>query len=354
MDRYYSGGLEPDNNESLININGTDFLITNKFKTMLRDSYIDWGTFLEIYHDNIQLRDMFDQVSKLLNVKDNENLHSAMIPIVEKIYDLPLEAHMTVLLKQFMLYEPVSLAIHGLFTTFKHHFEYLVELFSNLRNDYITENKLKVKLNDWSELTRYWEEKNLEYELESSSVILLFLNPPKKIKSKMHYKIPGKEELISCLRDAIKKFTYLGWCPKVPHKRLQALLKFPINEFVSIIRSINPNVDLPDYKKIEQLISDVLSTKPIKPEIKDNYSREKPPKELEQLVKKKSSKTTNSDEYNQAQIKLVKWYVNKILDLRKQLLPYGKQLEMYYVDSAKKISEINTIIKQHLKFENTL
>ncbi len=328
MSKYFTGGLEPlEDDIKILPIDDTDYLITDKFKTMLRDSFIDWGTFLEVYHGNLNASIMFEQILKLLNIKENENLRDIMVPLVKKIYHLPLSSHMACMLKQFVVYEPVSLAVHSLFTTIKHHYEHIVKRFVFLRNRYIEEHDLKAKLNNWDKLYREWEEANLEYGLETSSIILLFLNPPHSLKSGLHYKIPGKD--MSALKSAVKSFHYKGFCPKIPHERLTALLAFPINAFVSAIKSIAPDEPLPNYRSIEQMVANTLRNKPVAPEIKDEVKRETPPKGMDKL-------------------RLIQWYVDHILELRKNLLPYGKQYEEYYISMAKTITEITEKIKNEL------
>lgn len=326
---YRIGGLEPNqDNSKTLDVDGITYVVSDKFRTMLRDSFIDWGTFLEIYHNNLNYALMFDQMVKLLNIKENENLREFMIPLVKKIYHLPAQAHMACMLKQFMIYEPVSVAIHSLFTTIKLHYEYIIELCISARNKYILENDINDKTNDILELKKYWEDMNQQYSLESSSTMLLFLNPPKGMKSKLNFNITGHEIEIAKLKDSIKKFNYLGFCPKVPQVRLKALLDFPINEFVAVIKKIDPTAKFPNYANLEKEITAGLSKMPTAPIIEDNIKRIDPPKEL----------TDN--------IELAKWYIDAILDLRKELLKYGAMYEEYYVDQAKIFVELNDKIKQ--------
>ena len=326
---YKIGGLEPSTDESkTLDVDGIKYVVSDKFKSMLRDSFIDWGTFLEIYHDNLNYTLLFDQMVKLLNIKENENLREFMIPLVKKIYHLPADAHLSCMLKQFMVYEPVSVAIHSLFTTIKLHYEYILEMFLNARNKHILENNLKDKTNDIPALKKYWEEMNQQYELESSSTTLLFLNPPKGMKSKLNFNIAGKEDIISPLRDAAKKFHYLGFCPKVPQVRLKALLGFPVNEFVLVIKALDSDAKFPDYPAIEKMMMKELSDMPEKPKIIDDIPREEIPKEI----------VDNLD--------IAKWYIDVILDLRKKLLKYGNLYEDYYTEQAKIFLRINDQIKK--------
>ena len=314
---------------------------------MLRDSFIDWGTFLEIYHDNLDYSIMFDQVMKLLNVKENENLRDVMIPIVKKIYHLPADAHLSCMMKQFMIFEPVAIAIHSLFTLLKQHFEHIVEKFVVARNAYLINNELdkKVKLNDWEKLLKEWSDINTQYNIDTSSLVLYFLNPPKHIKSGLHYKIPGKEDLIDRLKMSTQKYHYDGFCPKAAHDRLISLLKFPINEFVDTIKNLDKNAIFPDYRKIEKEASVILSNKMAKPKIEDHLPREKPPIELTKAIK--DNEKINKDSTRE-KLHLVQWYVTKILELRKQLINAGKEYEEYYIDSAKTINEVKDMISREL------
>lgn len=328
---YKIGGLEPSlDDPKTLDIDGVTYIVSDKFKSMLRDSFIDWGSFLEIYQDNLNYTLLFDQMVKILNIKENENLKEFMIPLVKKIYELPAEAHLACMLKQFMIYEPISVAIHSLFTTIKLHFEFIVEMFLNTRNKYILEHTTKDKPNDILTLKKYWEDMNQQYDLESSSIILLFLNPPDGLKSKMNFNIIGKESVIAPLRDAVKKFHYLGFCPKVPQMRLKALLTFPINDFIMAIKSLDSTAKFPKYNLIENMMTKEISTMPDKPKIIDDIPRDTVPKEL----------TNNID--------LAKWYIEAILSLRKKLLKYGYLYEDYYTKQAKIFVQINDSIKKEL------
>jgi hypothetical protein len=347
---YCTGGLEPDDkNSRILKVGGVEYVVGNKFRTMLRDSFINWGTFLEIYNKNINYINTFDQVVKLLNIKENENLRDSLIPIVKTIYNLPADAHIACLMKQFMLYEPVSIAVHTLFMTFKSHFERIVELFVKKRNEYIAKNKIKAKQNNWKELVDEWNDLNLENELDTSSVILLFLNPPKNLNSHLHYKATPESE---ALKAAVKNFKYPGFCPKIPHRRLLQLLCFPIKEFVEAIHSFDSSIVFPDYAHIQSKMQEIIQSQPKKPEIKDEIEREEPPEGLvaaaEELSSPRESQKETHKETQAAKIKLVQWYVDKILDLRKKLFDYGKAYEDYYINSAEVINNITDMVKEEI------
>lgn len=352
MDKYAIGGLEPnekDRNE-VMKINNVNYLLTDKFKSKLLANIVDWGTFLEIYHDKIDNETMFNQIIKLLDIKENDNIREMMLPLLKKIYKLPVSAHISCMMKQFMVYEPLSIAIHELFTAIKSHYEELIKAFVKLRNLYIETKHGDGKLNNFNKQYDHWMEINEQDNLQSSSVILLLYNQ----KHGIHFTITcGKyvknsnckkiSEACNKVKTASKSFHYAGFCPKVPYKRLSILLSFPVNAFTAAIELLNKELSnepdyepivLPDYKQIESELGTLLGErKP--PKIEDTYGRETPPKELSDLP-------------------LIQWYVSKILELRKSLLNEGKKYEDYFVESAKKINEANEIVKKYFKTLNVL
>ena len=332
---YRIGGLEPDDtNVKIMEIDGLKYVVSDKFKSMLRDSFINWGTFLEVYNNNLDYVTMFDQVVRLLNLKQNENLQDSMLPMLKNIYNLPANIHMLSMLKQFMIYEPVSLSIHALFIAIKNHYEEIFETFISSRNKYINVNNLPDRTNDLSKLAKIWSRLNDENNFDSSSIMLLFMNPPKGVKSYLNFNITGKEKVIIPLRKAVKKFHYPGFCPKMPYERLKSLLEFPINEFIIAIKEIDQNVLFPDYKNIEFMLEKKMEFMPELPEVIDDLKREDPP---DNLVNK---------------IDICKWYVNAILDLRKSLLKYGKEYEEYYIKQAEVIKEITILLNEELKHKH--
>jgi hypothetical protein len=329
---YKTGGLEPVDDATTMNVDGINYVVSDKFRMMLRDSFIDWGTFLDIYNDNLDYATLFDQMVKLLNIKENENLREFMIPLVIKIYELPVQAHITCMLKQFIIYEPVSIAIHSLFTTFKLFYEHIVELFITTRNRYIELNNTKDTLNDLQALKKYWSDMNEQYNLDSSSIVLLFINPPTGLKSGINFNVKNLSNIINTLKIAVKKFHYPGFCPKVPNERLTGLLNFPISEFINAIKELDNSVEFPDFDVIERIIKEHLDKMPEAPTIPDVPAlkdRETPPDGLDQ-------------------ISLAKWYIEAILELRKKLLPYGNKYEEYYVQKARIFTDLTNAIKAEL------
>ena len=364
---YAIGGLEinTESDKGKIKIDNVTYQFADKFKFMLRDSIINWETFLEIYGNSIEYEDLFQQVVKLLNIQYSDDgttssdkpsqstLKDILLPVVKRIYELPMESHIACLMKQFVIYEPVSVAVSELFSIFKRHYEMLVERFIKSRNSYLMKHNLdkKVKLNDWDNLVETWYLSNSDNNLESSSIALLFLNPPKKLKSGIHYNVPGHESVMNALKTAIGKFHYPGFCPKVPIERLMKLLEFPVKEFVTAIHVLDPDMEFPNYDEIDRITEECFKNTPKKPQITDGIEREQPPKHLIEAIKdaKKAMRIEyheDSKQYTAAKIELIKWYVSQILEIRRRLADQGIKLEEYYIEMAERIAELNKKMKE--------
>jgi hypothetical protein len=231
---------------------------------------------------------------------------------------------MVAMIKQYLIYEPVSIAVHELFTTIKMHFEKIVILYINTRNEYIFKNHTSDKHNNYEKLYEYWNDLNNRHNFDTSSIILFFLNPPtREIDSGMRFNIEGKMDKILLLKKAVRKFHYAGYCPKVPYSRLKKLLLFPIDKFIEVISDLDPKTVFPNYSELENVISEELKKVSPKPNIPDDYARKEIPISL----------TTD--------IQKARWYVDEILDLRKSLIGYGKSYEDHYNDQAKAFININ-------------
>lgn len=345
----YIGGLENQSSDQTEVVIDDDTYITGKFRYLLREMFIDWEMFLQIYEKNISEDNLYNQVVRMLNIKDNENLRPNMLNVVERVYKMKPENHISCMLRQFMLYEPVSLVIHSTFMLIKNHYEDIIKCFVETRNFYISEKKLSNQKMDWHELVKQWNTMNNHYKFDSSSPILLFINPPNKIKKMLDLSINDKKTEIEDLKKDLSNFHYAGFCPKVPHKRLIELLKFPVEKFKKIILSMNPNLVFPDYILIEKKIKTIISEEKNKPTINITLEYKTPPKELTEKIHKHHKFNTEHKECNDARIELIKWYVNEILATRKQLIPIVQEFEKYYTELSKIINNVLDILKKEFK-----
>jgi hypothetical protein len=286
----------------------------------------------------------------MVNIKYTDAVKEVFIEVLTKVYEQSDEAHLACMMKQFMIYEPVSLVLFNIFTEIRLHYEKIVKTFIEERNNYIEKNKTSDRLNDWAKLIDKWENTDTNNDLDSSSVILLFLNPPKKYKSGIRYEVKAVPNTLK-LKAAVKKFHFKGFCPKVPHERVAALLEFPLNEFIVAICELNPEYKPLDYKKIEEELRNILKEKPTKPTDKITpVERKKIPEDLLKRANIQNKKNPNEEE-TKARFALVKWYTIEILELRRALLPSGRILEDYYVELAKFLNVVHQRLKSMLLVE---
>ena len=346
--QYKLGGLESSGKERKLTIDDTNYILNDKFVTAMRDTILDWETFLEIYEDNVDICTLFNQAAKLLDLKDNEHLRRDIILTLKSVYELPLQAHLTCMLKQYVLHEPISIVIYNIFIVIKIHYEKMVLKFLELRNEYIGNkkdaikkdiNKKDAKLNDIDKLFKVWADIDQQYDLQTSSIVLFFMNPSLRdqtstIKidhSKIHWKVPNMKN--EPLINAVKKYKYKGFCKRVPRERLMALLEFPAKEFITAIRWLEERLNkkktvFPQYSSLNTQMKNMLHIIP-KPDLPTDL--EKPKESPEGTALEKG-----------------KFYVKEILELRKKLLPYGLKYEEYYNSLAEQLVPVYELLKAEL------
>jgi hypothetical protein len=344
MEGYCVGGLESKNSDfdQSMDIGGVKYIVSGKFKSRLRDTIIDWHAFLNTYEDDMTKELLITNAIRLLNIHDTPDVRVRFIDVLDVIYNLPASRHMNSMIQQYIIHEPVSVVVEHIFHLLKKHYEQIVRLFVEIRNKYIDKHEAGDgtagdgtagdgtagdgtvdKKNNWDKLITKWNHANSKHKLESSSVILLFLNPPVPLKSHIHYKIAGKDNLMRDIKQSIDNFHYPGFCPRVPVERLIKLLTFPISKFVDTINDLNNSIDgteqikFPDYNKIEEKMKQILNEIPKRPDIKDEYGREPTPGDKKD-------------------IDLMKWYICAIFDLRKKIIEHSKQYESFYQKFAEK------------------
>jgi len=308
---YKTGGLESKKNMLIAKLGGVDFIYGEKFKMMMRDSLVDWGTFLEVYDSIVDYRMLFEQSVKLLNIQNSENLHAHLIPLLEKIYSLDEKSHLVCMMKQFMIYESLSIAIHSLHMVCRVHYESQLKRYLTLRNEHI-KNKPAFKTNDIDYLEKYLIELNEQNNLSSSSVWLLFVNPPEELDVVIHLEtdLPAGKKFA----DSIGKWHYKGFCPKVPSARLQSLMQFPIIALSDAIKELNPSENIVDYEALEEYTVKTLKEMPSPPPAPPVYKRVTPPK---------------TDKITKA-----KFLIEEILAIRRSLVNSGVAWEQYYAEQA--------------------
>lgn len=340
-----TGGLKKYKKSEFIKIGSLEFAVNDRFRNAIKDALINWGTFLEVYGKSITQENLYLAAEKLLGLKSIEKIGDLTMPVIEKEYNLPDEEVITKIMKHDLIYEPLSMSIHNIFMLFKRHFESIVCLYAESYNLFARDQKI-----NWAAYQERWDLLNSEHHLESSSVILLFLNPttPELVQPEnmLPFTIESDnaelQESMERLRNAIKQFQYKGFCPKVPYERFAALMEFPIKQFTDTISILNPknNIVNVKYELMERKMQKILSRMPKMPDIKDpiflkrikyvKYKQRNPPKDFDN-------------------IELMKWYVSQILERRKSLVPIGHAMEKYYTQLAQVINEAYLLAKKYLE-----
>ena len=392
-----------DSEVNTIELGGINFAVGNRFNYRLYDSIADWSAFLEVYNKNIDNNMLFDEAVRVLGVRDvNESMREALLPLVETVYYLPDHAHVSGVMKQYMLYEPISIAVYNLFMILKAHFEDVVAWYAAARNEFIEVNHIPAATMNWPILVEYWENLNVQNNHSSSSPILFYLNPPKDeviahtdmvqygfgapsnrmeqnadpraeeqssdssvtdsstTKSKISGGTdaprrtaakPNRDKRVDlALRElykAVKQFHYAGFCPKVPYQRLAALLIFPLDKFIAAIKLLKPDRTLPNYNEMEKKVAEILAM----------HKEENPIKMLEKRMHTNSERAKlpkaqieeNAINPGDAELEKIKWYVNRIMDLRKELSPYCNKIEQYYIRQAGVIKEVYEYLQKELQ-----
>jgi len=293
-------------------VGGKDFNL-GKPHNSIRQKIIYWKTYQEYHKANISTGQIdeklfYEEVKKLLNLVPDDDIPS----LLEKIYTLPDREHVLQINRECLAYEPVSSAIRKLFMLLKQHYETTITYFIQTQNE-----KTRV-INVLDDLYEEWKTIDKEKALESSSLLLLFMNPPFRTDSVVVLDLDNPK--INDFNDKLFDFHYLGFCPKVPLIRLEALLKFPIFELVDAIQSMDATYEPVDYDKLYDAVKDIPAIEP--PSKAESSKRSDVPEDLIGI-----NKTI--------------WLVGAILDTRFALLPECEKFIQYYIDTSTKISEIS-------------
>lgn len=333
--------------------------------------------------------------------KEKES-RSILVGVLKKIYELPSKIMILKLISEYNLKEPISEASRVLFWTIKEQYEDLVKVFIKKRNNYIntvlkkTPMSIKPAKNNIQDMIRFWARLDRQLDLWMSSHILFNVSDPyssehMKHKIKMSSKDPTarkdviqkvgeenriqwtlvsgkqkKEEInklkqfdkniikknhqLKKLEKDMEKFNYKGFCPRVPLYRLQLLLEFPVSQLLKGIEVFDKDYKPKyNYKKMyEKIMKNIIKLEEIKKyskpkitNIRNSFKRENPPN-LKSCLDLKSSFVKIQQWQIDAE-ELI-WYMNRILEKQKKLIPELEKWEKYYAKIAKNLTELNNSI----------
>lgn len=226
----------------------------------------------------------------------------------------------------------------ALFKTWVMYIEKLMVMYINYRNAYIQKHKLQKtdSMNHMDELYENWMAIDKYYKIETSSPVLLYANFPS-----IPYDLPWLRQLYTeddiwevkptpihlsisklpqtkKLEDAIKNFTYLGFCPRRPLYRLQKLFEFPIEELILSIDALSQKKyksQIPEYCRIFDSIKNYEEF----PVIDIEFKKEKLPDTSDKIYLRSG--------------------IQELISRLAQLHPYFKSVENYYEELSKIMSK---------------
>jgi hypothetical protein len=327
-------------------------------KHFVKNKIIEWDTFKSTYYKN----DKLDQkhYPQFLNVLNNiyplpiyTTDENELLFLISNIYKAqPLEI-INALLKSVNIYQPLKSSIRHLFMIYKVYIEKMIEIYVDLRNQYINKFKLQKnnELNDFDELVTRWNIIDDENQVNTSSITLFFNFHPSNVNfaktiPKIIWKIKSKDtkhdninKLVTTFLNEIKSenFEYVGYCPHADIKRFQLLLKFPIKSLIDLIKSIDygnkySNINNTCKKIIKKVIDLDPKVNRINNAIKSNIV-------IKRLKVKDIQKFAKREKIQQ-KIACYEKYVDAFLKLYKDIIPHLIKKEKYINELAISINLI--------------
>jgi hypothetical protein len=243
-------------------------------------------------------------------------------------------------------------AIRHLFMVYKIYIENLIEIYINLRAEYITIKKLKKvnKHNNFKQLLERWNTIDIENQVNTSSTVLFFNFPPKTIEfeesiPKINWRVKSADKNVSDTINTFlkkikdEKFKYIGYCPNVYIYRFKLLLKFPIRELIDMIRIIDCNNK---YTNLNDKCNKVIKhIQPLKEKINELHS----PNKFKLTKKNIKYIEINKNTPHNNKIKYFEKYINAFIVIYKELIPYVHKKEKLINDISIGINDLTGYIK---------
>lgn len=200
--------------------------------------------------------------------------------------------------KMFLIHEPLLFAIKHLFFKWKDYLERLIRYYMEIHGqNYNKKEKQYIQLLK-------------EKKIHSSSPFLYFNFTERK------YAIKWDKDADDFLNKS-KDFKYIGFCSKIPIKRLKLLLQFPEYELRKIIMKKSPNKIKNDYKILHKELDFLISKcDGVKPTIK---IKRKKPKNIQQ-------------------------YIDYFIDIYEYMQPYLLQKEKKIISIANQINDVADLL----------
>lgn len=360
------GGIDKiaDSNTIIISIVGgfnkklnpisQNYVVGNITKDFVKNKITEWETFKNVYYEHDKLKTKY--YDKLMDVMNNifsmpvyTESDKELIYMITTMYNSSDEEFFNGINKSLNLLEPFKLTLRHLFMSWKLFLEKLVEIFVLLRNSYIEKQNKKEpknKENNFMELVEKWIEIDMENKTDTSSPILFFNFPPKKVNleksiPKIEWQINGAPKNITDMIDTFLKsikqneFGYCGFCIHAVIERFKLLMDFPFSELLNIIYALSSNKDNIIQKlkiitkNIKSLSLQICNIKNMK-SIKINRPKVPPAKDFPKNPKDK--------------IQFYEKYIKAYLNIYQQILPNLVKKEKLICELSLKVNIISNDI----------
>jgi hypothetical protein len=385
------GGLEysmDDDEKALTVLSGSKQIIKrkiavgNKVKYSLLKLNMEWDAFIKSLKNKLNKDEnwfkMSDKQASLINdiaqifgLPSSITTMDSLLYALREIENMSDTQYIIWLSKKYKIYESLYLSIQSVFWCWKMHLENLIIDFNEARTAYIQKYNTNDKINDLPDLITKWKTVDAEFNIEISSIILLFINPPAEPTSlswitksanetwksipKFHFTISPNSQnadlakisnLIDNFVNKLSNWLYLGYCPCKPITRFLRLLEFPIKELLDITTSLNPQYFQQKGKNYYKLYNEIKSYKlPKKPNfdtMTDGDMCETP--EIPYIINKEKIHDIIEEESIHNTIKISKKIIKKATKLSKSL----QTLENYYIKIAFIYNKIVNKFNKHL------
>ena len=334
-----------------------NYVVGNITKDFVKNKITEWETFKYVYYENGKLKPKY--YDKLMDVMNNiftipiyTESDKELIYMITTMYNSSDEEFFNGINKSLNLLKPFKLTLRHLFMSWKLFLEKLIEIFVLLRNSYIekqNQKEPKNKENDFTELVEKWVEIDMENRTDTSSPILFFNFPPKKVNleksiPKIEWQINGAPKNITDVIDtflkAIKQneFGYCGFCIHAVIERFKLLMDFPFAELLNIIYALYSNQDADIKQKLKIITKNIKSLSPQICNIKNMKSIKinKPKVPLSKYFPKNPEN----------KIQFYEKYIEAYLNIYQQILPNFVKKEKLICQLSLKINVISNDIME--------
>jgi hypothetical protein len=337
--------LEPQKNTMVVG---------NITKTFVKNKITEWKTFQDVYYKDGELElKYYDKFMDVMNIifplPVSTESDKDLVYMIYTIYNSNTAQIINGIEKFLNLIDPFKLTMRELFMEWKMYLEKLIEIFVELREQYI-DTKLKTSEfknteNNFSALVERWSEIDTENKIDTSSPILFFNFPPSAINlektiPKIEWHIKGAPDKITNTIDtflsAVKKvkFEYIGFCPHLLITRFKLLLNFPVAELLNIIKILNTtkDFDIKQHEKIKQSEKIINEINLLKNQINLKLTTKN-----FNIKRHKVGKISDFPKNPNDKVKFYEKYIDAYLDLYQRLIPI-------FVKKEKDICEISVKI----------